>query len=506
MTNSDWDSSCRFTIPPLHEIPHPQGITTLNQEVAKHCYMTSVARPRKDKQANPSKPAQPEVLATQYVIGVELLDNRPEDEARATPAEEVEKVQLDDNHPTKKTQIGTEMNSKEREELISFLKLNRDAGFVRKVDYCEWIANPVLVKKSNDKWRMCIDYTSINEACPKDCHPLPSIDKLVEATSGNERLSFLDAYSRYHQVHMALEDEVKTSFYAGDKIYCYVMMSFGLKNVGAIYQKMVTIVFRAQIDKNLEVYVDDIVVKSLKAEDHLTDLAKTFDNLIKHNMRLNLAKCVFGVESEKFLGFMVSRRGIEVNPEKIKAIEKMKPPKSVKDVQRLKDEAGKPKKFEWTLECQAAFDELKSYLSSPPLLTKAEEGEILYLYLGISTVAISSILVREVGQQQRPVYYTSKVLQGAELRCSIIEKAALTVVTTAKKLRPYFQAHPIVVLTDQPLRQILQKPEFLVIKHKGIKCRSSVNGARELPNIAESQIPASLQWLTACSQPSEFYM
>ncbi|GKU88726.1 hypothetical protein SLEP1_g2955 [Rubroshorea leprosula] len=235
---------------------------------------------------------------------------------------------------------------------------------------------------ANGKWQMCIDYTNLNQACPKDCYTMPSIDKLVEKTSGNERLSLLDAYSSYHQVPMAPEDEEKTLFYTGDEIYCYVMMPFGLKNAGATYQKMVTIIFRAQIGRNLEVYIDDIVI--------------------------------FGVEFGKFIGFMVSRRGIEVNPEKIRVIAEMEPPKSVKNIQRLtgrvtalhrfisksadkclpffkimrstaqKDESGKQKKFEWNQECQATFDELKAYLSSPPLLTKAIDGEILYLYLGIS--------------------------------------------------------------------------------------------------------------------------
>ncbi|GKV13488.1 hypothetical protein SLEP1_g24490 [Rubroshorea leprosula] len=137
------------------------------------------------------------------------------------------------------------------------------------------------------------------------------------------------------KVPMAPEDEKKTSFYASDEIYCYVMMPFGLKNVGATYQKMVTIVFYAQIGKNLEVYVDDIMVKSLKVEDHLANLDETFNNLRKNRMRLNPAKCIFGLESGKFIGFMVSRRGIEVNPEKIRAIAEMEPPKSVKDIQRL---------------------------------------------------------------------------------------------------------------------------------------------------------------------------
>ncbi|GKV17245.1 hypothetical protein SLEP1_g27777 [Rubroshorea leprosula] len=172
----------------------------------------------------------------------------------------------------------------------------------------------------------------VREACPKDCYPMPNINKLVEAAFGNERLSLLDAYSGYHQVPMALEDEEKTSFYAGDEIYCYVMMPYGLKNTGATYQKMVTIVFRAQIGQNLEVYINDIVVKSLTAEDHLIDLDETFNNLRKNRMRLNPAKCIFDVESRKFLCFMVSRRGIEVNPEKIKEVAKMEPPKSVKDI------------------------------------------------------------------------------------------------------------------------------------------------------------------------------
>ncbi|GKV27231.1 hypothetical protein SLEP1_g36424 [Rubroshorea leprosula] len=467
----------RAVVSPSHlcmKFPTPTGLATLrgNQEIARHCYMTSVSRPQKDKQVANPEPTQPEVPTTQQVMGVELLDNRPEGEARATLAKQVEKVQLDDNDPTKETKIGTKLSSKDRAELIDFLKSNRDVfawtsadmpgiptsvavhklsthplkkpvaqkrrlfggerletiksevqkllqvGFVRRVDYCKWVANPVLVKKSNGQWRMCVDYTNLNDACPKDCHPLPSINRLVEAAFGNERLSLLDTYSGYHQVHLALEDEVKTSFYASDEIYCYVMMPFGLKNAGATYQKMVTIVFRAQIGRNLEVYVDDIMVKSLKAEDHLTNLEETFNNLRTHRMRLNPAKCVFGVESDKFLGFMVSRRGIEVNPEKIKAIDEMKPPKSIKDMQRLagriaalhrfvsksvekcllffkilrsvahKDEAGKSKKFEWTLECQTTFNDLKSYLGSPPLLTKAEEGKLLYLYLGVADAAI----------------------------------------------------------------------------------------------------------------------
>ncbi|GKV24228.1 hypothetical protein SLEP1_g33863 [Rubroshorea leprosula] len=412
------------------KFPTPTGITTLrgNQEVARHNYITSVTQPMKGKDPTPEAIPQP-ISDNQQVMGVEIVDNRPEDETRVAPIEDVEELStnpLKKPVAQKRRLFGGERLQVIKEEVEKLLQ----DGFVRKVDYCEWVANPVLVKKANGKWRMCIDYTNLNQACPKDCYPMPSIDKLVEAALGNERLSLLDAYSGYHQVPMAPKDEEKTSFYAGDEIYCYVMMPFGLKNAGATYQKMVTIVFRAQIGKNLEVYVDDIVIKSQKAEDYLANLDETFNNLRKNRMWLNPAKCIFGVESGKFLGFMVSRRGIEVNAEKIRVIADMEPPKSIMRLAAQKDELGKQKKFEWSWECQTAFDELKSYLSSPPLLTKAIDGEILYF-----------------------------VLHGAELRYPIAEKAALAVVTSARKLRPYFQSHPIIVLTDQPLWQILQKPE-----------------------------------------------
>ncbi|GKV15168.1 hypothetical protein SLEP1_g25970 [Rubroshorea leprosula] len=288
-----------------------------NQEVAKHCYMTLINRPRKDKESvQLLEPMQSEAPSTQQVMGVELLDNRPDDEARAAlTSADMPKVPTSvavhklSNNPLKKSVaqkrrlFGGEKLQAIREEVQKLLQ----AGFVRRVDYCEWVVNPVMVKKSNDKWRMCIVYTNLNDACTKDCHPMPNIDKLVEAALGNERLRLLDAYLGYHQVHMASEDEVKTSFYAGDEIYCYKLG--GLRR--------------------------DIVVKSPREEDHLTNLVETFNNLRRYSMKLTLTKCTFGVESGKFLGFMVSRRRIEVNLGKIKAIKEMKPSRSIKDVQHL---------------------------------------------------------------------------------------------------------------------------------------------------------------------------
>ena len=146
------------------------------------------------------------------------------------------------------------------EEVGKLLKV----GFIRPEKYPTWLANVVMVRKSNGKWRMCVDYTDLNKACPKDCFPLPRIDQLVDSTSGHEMLTFMDAFSGYNQIKMDPADEVHTSFIIAFGTYCYKVMPFGLKNAGATFQRMVTEVFKPQIGCNMEVYVDDMIVKSKK--------------------------------------------------------------------------------------------------------------------------------------------------------------------------------------------------------------------------------------------------
>jgi hypothetical protein len=144
------------------------------------------------------------------------------------------------------------------------LEVNKllEAGFIRPVDYPIWLANPVLVEKPNESWRMCIDYTSLNKACPKDEYPLPRICLIVDSTTSCELLSFLDAYSGYHQISLAVDDEEKIAFITPFGIFCYTKMAFGLKNGGATYQKCVHTILESQIGRNVEAYIDNIVVKS----------------------------------------------------------------------------------------------------------------------------------------------------------------------------------------------------------------------------------------------------
>ena len=189
-----------------------------------------------------------------------------------------------------------------------------------------------MVKKANGKWRMCVDFTDLNKACPKDSYPLPCINQLVDSTVGHRLLSFMDAFSGYNLVRMGETNQEKTSFVTSQGLFCYKVMPFELKNARATYQRLVSHMFRSQIGRNVEVYVDNMLLKSQDEGIHLDDLQETFDTLRQYNMKLNPSKCAFGVSSGKFLGFMVSHRGIEANPDKIQAILDMKPPQNVKEV------------------------------------------------------------------------------------------------------------------------------------------------------------------------------
>ncbi|XP_013617715.1 PREDICTED: uncharacterized protein LOC106324262 [Brassica oleracea var. oleracea] len=209
------------------------------------------------------------------------------------------------------------------------------AGSIPEVRYPEWLANPVVVKKNNGKWRVCVDFTDLNKACPKDSYPLPNIDRLVETTAGNEMLTFMDAFSRYNQIMMHPDDREKTAFITNRGTYCYKVMPFGLKNPGATYQRLVNTMFADKLGVTMEIYIDDMLVKSLHAADHLRHLQDCFETLNKYGMKLNPAKCTFGVSSGEFLGYIVTQRGIEANPKQISAVLNLLSPKNSREVQRL---------------------------------------------------------------------------------------------------------------------------------------------------------------------------
>ncbi|KAH9750796.1 Ribonuclease H [Citrus sinensis] len=390
------------------------GVVRGDQRIARSCYSS----------------------AAREAMQITSLDTRVENKnGRQEPVEDLETVSLGPENPGKTIRIGSRLKGEQKQELVKCLQAHADvfawthedmpgidpevachklaikkgaravrqkrrcfnqeryeainvevekllrAGFIREVNYPEWISNVVLVKKANGKWRMCVDFTDLNKACPKDSFPLPKIDQLVDSTAGHGLLSFMDAFSGYNQIPMYEQDEESTAFITNQGLFCYRVIPFGLKNAGATYQRLVNKVFKPLIGKTMEVYVDDMITKSKISKEHVRHLEETFGLLRKYKMKLNPEKCAFGVESGKFLGFMVSHRGIEANPEKIQAIVQMRSPRNLKEMQSLTGRY-------------------------PPL-----------------------------------------------------EKWALALVVAARKLRPYFQAFPVSVITNQSLRQTVHKPD-----------------------------------------------
>ncbi|GAU33358.1 hypothetical protein TSUD_364830 [Trifolium subterraneum] len=463
------------------------------------------------------------------------LDPREEfQDRRVSPIEDLELVQIgEQSHQT--TNIGTSLQPEEREKIITILRNNRDlfawhpsdmpeidesvithklsispankpvvqrkrkvgeerraaiteevaklkeAGFIEEIKYPAWLENVVMVKKASDKWRMCVDFTDLNKAYPKDPYPLPNIDRLIDGASGYKMLSFMDAYSGYNQIKMHPMDAQHTTFMSNTCNYFYNVMPFGLKNAGATYQRLMDKVFLEQIGKNLEVYIDDMVVKTQKEGEHDQDLGDILKSVRKYNMRLNPAKCSFGVQAGKFLDFLLTHGGIEANPDKCQAIINMRSPTSVKEVQQLTGRITalsrflscsgekachffstlkKSERFTWSPECEEAFQKLKVLLASTPILTRPEQGKTLYLYLAVSETALILALVQEVEGEEKSVYFMSRMLRGAETRYQKIERLCLAVVITARKLRRYFQSHQVVVKIDYPIKNVLRKPDL----------------------------------------------
>ena len=226
----------------------------------------------------------------------------------------------------------------------------------------------------------------------------------------------------------------------------------------------------------MEVYIEDILVKSKERSDHAKHLQETFKLLRAYKMKLNPSKCAFRVSAGRFLGFMVTQRGIEANPTQLKAILESSTPASRKEVQqslgrfisrfttRLKpffDTLKGANWAGWNEECDEALNAIKQYVAEPPVLANSDAEETLFMYLVVSDASVSVALFKEdENKKQRPVFFVSKSLTNIETQYSHLEQAALALRVATKKLRPYFQAHPIVVLTNLPLRSTIHNPDL----------------------------------------------
>jgi hypothetical protein len=234
-------------------------------------------------------------------------------------------------------QRARQMKAEVLEEVKKEVEKMLEAGFIRTCRYAEWISSVVLVQKKDGWWRVCMDFRDLNRATPKDEYPMPVAETLINAATGHKKLSFMDSNTGYNQIFMAPEDIHKTAFRVPGAVglFEYVVMTFGLKNAGATYQWAMNYMFHDLISKLVEIYIDDVVVKSASAEGHLGDLWRVLERTREFALRMNLKKCAFGVSAGQFLGFLVHERGIEIGLKSQEAVRTMVPPTTKKELQQL---------------------------------------------------------------------------------------------------------------------------------------------------------------------------
>ncbi|CAL2270385.1 unnamed protein product [Prunus armeniaca] len=310
-----------------------------------------------------------------------------------------------------------ETELKVKEEIERLLK----AGFIKLAIFADWLANIVLVLKRKT-WavRICVDYRNLNEASPKDEYPKSMADMLVDRVAHNQMLSFMDDNAGYNQIMVAEEDIHKTAFMCPGHIgvFEYTVMPFGLRNAGATYQIAMNFVFHDMIGHSLEVYIDDVVIKFPEEGDHVSNLKRAFLRMRQRRLKMNPKKCVFGVQAGNFLGFLVHQRGIKIDKNKAKSIIEALRPRNQKELQSLlgkinflrrfiSNYAGKIQPFssllrlkqehtfKWEEQHQQAFEEIKHYLSNPPVMSPPKRGRPLKLYVSASEVSIGSLLVQD---------------------------------------------------------------------------------------------------------------
>uniref|UniRef100_A0A2N9GB75 Uncharacterized protein n=1 Tax=Fagus sylvatica TaxID=28930 RepID=A0A2N9GB75_FAGSY len=446
----------RRRIPPPHHRP-----ATANREkksrrgLAYHCYSVSQVAMSKRITRKTSNDPHVSKIDNKTDCSLDNIDNSDEeielpsdilealerqDEGSKPNIEELEIVNLaNEGEEPREVKIGTRCAAEQKEALIALLRefhenlrLNASpskqalrrmkpevilkikeevekqlkAGFLSTVTYSDWVANIVPVPKKDGKVRMCVDYRDLNRASPKDNFPLPHIDTLVDNTATNVVFSFMDGFSGYNQIKMAEEDKSKTAFVTHWGTFVYDVMPFGLKNAGATYQRAMVTLFHDMIHHEIE-------------------------RLKKYQLRLNPNKCAFGVTSGKLLGFIVSGRGIEIDPAKVQAIRSMPAPRTEKEIRSFLGRINyiarfiaqltatceplfkllrKDVKIKWTEDCQKAFDKIKEYLLNPPILVPPTPGRPLILYLTVQEASMGCMLGQqdETGKKEQAIYYLSK--------------------------------------------------------------------------------------------------
>jgi hypothetical protein len=370
-------------------------------------------------------------------------------------------------------------------QLVVKTELTRllQAGFIQLVEITDWVSPMVLVKKKNGKIRVCIDFRALNKQTQKDHFPLPFISTILEEVAGHQVYTLMDGYSGYNQIQVALRDRHKTAFTTPWGTFICLVMCFGLCNGPATFQRVMIFAFSNLLHKSMTVFIDDFSTHS-KREDHLYWIHECLIRCRNTRIAINPDKLFVAVVRGVLLGHIVFEAGIELDPEKVEVINNLKPPTTVKEVQKVLGHIGwyrsriedyatpalsltnlirKDVKFEWTPECQAGFDKLKQRLTRYPVLRTPVWDRPFYIYCDASAIIVGSVLCQPAddGGRDHPIAFSLKQLSTAERNYTTTERECLAMIFSVKKYRHYLLMNQVVFFVDyMAIRYLVNKPEL----------------------------------------------
>lgn len=371
------------------------------------------------------------------------------------------------------------MSESELQELKSQLDELLQKGFIQP-STSPYGAPILFVKKKDGSMRMCIDYRSLNSSTIKNSYALPRIDELLDRLHGANVISNLDLQSGYHQIRVNPESVHKTAFRTRFGHYEFLVLPFGLCSAPATFQRLMNDIFRQHLDTFVLVYLDDILVYSKNEEDHARHLRIVFDILRKHKLYVKMSKCAFGQTSLPFLGHLVGKDGISVDPSKVEAVKDWPTPANCHDIRcflglanyyrrfvksfshiasPLTNLLGKKTTFQWTSTEQQAFDKLKDSLTSTPILAAPDFSapfQITTVSADASDYAIGAVLTQGEKDNLRTIGYLSRKLKPAEVNYPVHERELLAIVYALKQWRHYLMGRAFKINTDHHSLQHIQ--------------------------------------------------